>query len=293
VRRASFALCALLAACGRGRPVQSHFALQDDWGRRVALAAPAQRIVSLAPATTELVFALGLGARLVGRTTWCDWPSEAASVPDVGNGIGPNVEAIAGRRPDLVLVYPSEANRAAIRQLEGLGIAVAVVRQNSIADWRQTARWVAEAAGVPARGDSLVADTDRRLAEATAPPGRAARRMLIAAGTNPPIVIGAGSFLSELVARAGGRNAFDDIAAASAEVSLEAIVARDPDVVLVLGGDAVAAQVAQRPGWRAIRAVREGRIVAVEGSAFDRPSPRLPQAVRTLAARLAALEAAR
>jgi iron complex transport system substrate-binding protein len=286
VSRARLLACVLLAASCRGRPGPTPHTLTDDWGRRVALAAPARRIVSLAPATTELVFALGLGDRLVGRTTWCDWPAAARLVADVGNGIGPDVEAVAARHPDLVLMYPSEANRGALRQLEGLGIAVAVVRQNSLDDWRHTVRWVAGAAGVGGRGDSLVADTERRLAEVTHPAGAAAPRVLIAAGTEPPIAIGGGSFLSELVARAGGRNAFDDLRAASAEVSLEAIAARDPDVVLVLGSDAAAAQVAQRPGWRAIRAVREGRVVAVEGSAFDRPSPRFPDAVRLLAARL-------
>jgi len=270
---------------------------QDDWHRTVALAAPARRIVSLAPATTELVFALGLGDRLVGRTTWCDWPAEAARVTDVGNGIGPNVEAVAAQHPDLVLMYPSEANRAAVAQLEALGIATAALKQDAIADWRGTVQWVARAAGVPERADSLLADFDRRLAEVRRRPDTGYRipggpSVFIAVGANPPLAIGAGSFISEVVTLAGGRNAFADLPGPSGAVSLEAIVARRPDVVLVLGPDSVIPDVTVRPGWRAIPAVRSGHVIAVDGGAFNRPSPRLPDAVRTLAARLAAFRAA-
>jgi len=289
MRRAGLAACALLVACGRPAPRATSTTLQDDWDRTVALAAPARRIVSLAPATTELVFALGLGGRLVGRTTWCDWPPAAHEIPDVGNGISPNVEAIVARRPDLVLVYPSEANRAAVAQLTALGIPTAVLAQDALADWRRTARWIARAGGVPARGDSLVRAVDSALAAVRAPDAASGPRVFIAVDENPPIAIGAGSFLSELLTLAGARNAFSDLRTPSAVVSLEAVVARDPDVVLVLGPDSVTRAVGARPGWRAIPAVRTGRVVAVDGSAFDRPSPRLPDAVRILEARLAAL----
>jgi len=292
MRRAFILACAVVAACGRATPRPSAISQQDDWHRTVALAAPAARIVSLAPATTELVFALGLGDHLVGRTTWCDWPAEAKRVADVGNGIGPNVEAVAAQHPDLVLMYPSEANRAAVAQLEGLGIATAALRQDAIADWRGTVRWVAAAAGVPARADSLLADFDRRLAAARIRDS-AGPTVFIAVGANPPLAIGAGSFISEVVTLAGGRNAFADLAGPSGAVSLEAVVARRPDVVMVLGPDSVIPDVTMRPGWRAIPAVRAGHVIAVDGGEFNRPSPRLPDAVRTLTARLTALGIAR
>jgi len=298
MRRAFILAGAAFAACSRGTPQISAISQQDDWQRTVALAAPARRIVSLAPATTELVFALGLGDRLVGRTTWCDWPAAAKSVRDVGNGLGPNVEAVAAQRPDLVLLYPSETNRAALAQLDGLGIPTAVLKQDAIADWRGTVRWVARAGGVPERAESLLADFDRRLAEVVRRPDTgdgipdSGPTVFIAVGANPPIAIGAGSFISELVTLAGGRNAFADLPGPSGPVSLEAIVARRPDVVLVLGPDSVIPDVSRRPGWRAIPAVRLGRVMAVDGGEFNRPSPRLPDAVRALAARLASLRAA-
>jgi iron complex transport system substrate-binding protein len=291
LRRWSVSSLLLLSlACGRSEPpVES--VLSDAWGRAVPLRPVAQRIVSLAPATTEIVFALGAGASLVGRTTWCDWPAAAAAVTDVGNGLEPSVEVLAALRPDLVLAYPSESNRSAVARLEGLGLRTAVVRQDAIADWREAVLFIAALLERTAAGESLLADFDARLAAARVAPRAGAPSVLVAVGANPPIAIGAGSFVSELVELAGGRNIFGDIAAPSAVVSLEAIVARDPDVIVVLGPDEAAREVGRRGGWRAVRAVSEGRVIGVDGSAFNRPSPRLPEALTALAARLAATEA--
>lgn len=287
MRRLCLLAFAAVAACSRAPQRPASITQTDDWNRTVALPAPAVRIVSLAPATTELVFALGLGDRLVGRTTWCDYPAAAARVTDVGNGIGPNVEAIAAQRPDLVLVYPSESNRGALAQLEALGIPAAALEQDAIDEWRGTVHWIARAAGVPERADSLLADFDRRLrAVRQPPPDSVSPSVFIAVGANPPIAIGKGSFVSELVELAGGRNAFADVAGPSAVVSLEAIVAHRPDAVLVLGPDSSAARIAQRPGWRALAPVRGARIVAVDGGEFNRPSPRIPEAVAALAGKL-------
>ncbi len=293
VRRAAVLACVLFAVSCRAQTRVSRIELTDDWGRRVALAAPARRIVSLAPETTELVFALGLGERLVGRTTWCDWPAAARAVPDVGNGIGPNVEAIVARHPDLVLVYPSEANRQAVQQLDGLGIPAAALKQDAIADWRSTVRWVARASGADAAAESLLADFDRRLALASRPAAPASPTVFVVVETNPPMAIGGGSFISELVTLAGARNAFGDIRAPSAVVGLESAAQRNPDVVLVLGPDSEAGRLARRPGWQAIAAVRRGAVLAIQGSEFNRPSPRLPEAVQRLAARFGAGERSR
>ncbi|OGU03891.1 MAG: hypothetical protein A2085_07020 [Gemmatimonadetes bacterium GWC2_71_10] len=285
-----------LAACARRERAAPGAAssVTDDWNRSVALAAPARRIVSLAPASTELVFALGLGERLVGRTTWCDYPDSARHVPDVGNGIGPNVEAIAAQRPDLVLLYASEANRAAEQQLARLGIGVAVLSLDLAADVRRAARTIGALAGRAAAADSLVIRFDTALAAASrrrdASAARPPVRVYVDVEGNPPITIGAGSYLSEIVAAAGARNVFDDIRGGSGIVSLEAVARRDPDVILVLSSDTTRApRLERRPGWRTIRAVRDNRVLVLDGRLYGRPSPRMPQAVRDLAERLARL----
>src|SRR5213594_3879684 len=114
----------VITACARGEhvPVRGGIAVTDDAGRRVTLAAPARRIVSLLPSFTEILFAIGAGDRLVGRTTWCDYPPAALAVPSVGDGMPPNIEAVAARQPDLVVLYNAGPNVAAAQQLERIGI---------------------------------------------------------------------------------------------------------------------------------------------------------------------------
>src|SRR5881396_2406066 len=290
---AGLVVLAAVAACRREARVarDGALAVTDDAGRRVTLSAPARRIVSLSPAVTELLFALGAGDWVVGRTTWCDYPPAARAVPSVGDGLNPNLEAVAARRPDLVILYRSALNETAAQQLARLGIAAAVVRQDRLEDLARAAGLVATLTGRGAAGASLARGIDSLL-HAPAPPAPAAarRRVAFVVWDNPPMVIGGGSYLDELATLAGTENMFHDIPAASATVSLETIAARDPDVIAVLadsGAPAVPAWAARRE-WQVVRAVRERRFAVLGGSLFARPSPRAPQAVAALRRALAA-----
>jgi ABC-type Fe3+-hydroxamate transport system substrate-binding protein len=285
---AHLALVFVGAACaGERAAVPATIHVVDDAGDTVALARPATRVVSLLPAFTELVFALEAGGTIVGRTTWCDWPPEAATAPSVGDGLAPNVEAIVARRPDLVLVYRSGANGEAVARLRGLGITVVQFRADGLGDLARAARAVGTLLGRPDAGEAYARALADSLAAVRAPARREPLRALILVGDQPPIAIGPASYLSQLVVLAGGTNAFADLDGASAPVSLEAIAARDPDVVLVLGEAPPAAF--RRPEWRAVRAIREGRVLPLAGSEWDRPGLRSPGAVRELAARFAEL----
>jgi ABC-type Fe3+-hydroxamate transport system substrate-binding protein len=290
VARIAWIPLALLAAC-TGRPAASQLSITDDWGRPVALAAPARRIVSLSPASTELLFALGLGARVVGRTHFCDWPPAALAVPDLGNGVEPNVEAVAGRRPDLVILYASAANRAAADRLAALGIQTAVLKLDLASDLARAARVLGALADARAAADSFVAAFDASLRVAAGRSPRGPRlRLYVDAWASPPMTVGRGSYLTEIVRTAGAENVFGDLAASSATVSLEAIAARDPDGILYLSNDTLhVPDLAARPGWRVVRAAREGRVIVVPWSLFGRPSPRMGAAAAYLAARLARL----
>jgi iron complex transport system substrate-binding protein len=287
VSRVLSALALLLAFGCRSPAPPDTGNLTDDAGTRVSLAGPPRRIVSLIPATTELLFALGAGDRLVGRTTWCDYPAAAAQVPDLGNGIGPNIEAVVAARPDLVLLYKSSANRGAADRLRSLGIPTLELATDRMQDFDRIARLVGRAVGRAEAAESLVARTSRALEAASHPVVQPSSRptVFILAWDRPPMTLGRGSFLSEIVDRAGGRNLFDDLPSSSAPIAIEAVVARDPDFILVSSeGDPA---IAGRPEWRAVRAVRERRFLRVRGSEFNRPSPRMPDAVRELAAALA------
>jgi ABC-type Fe3+-hydroxamate transport system substrate-binding protein len=285
-------LLALLAACSP-RPSTPTLSITDDWGRTVALAAPARRIVTLSPSSTEILFALGVGSRVVGRTSFCDYPPAARAVPDVGNGIEPNVEAVAARRPDLVVLYASAANRAAERGLAALHIPVAVLKLDVARDVERAARTLAVLTGAGAAADSLVAAFRASLgALESAAAARAERppRIYVDVWANPPMTVGQGSYLSEVLRAAGAVNTFGDLGASAAPVSLEAIAARDPDAVLVLAADPTRAPaLVSRPGWGAVRAVREGRVLVVDQSLYGRPGPRMPLAAADLARRIRGL----
>src|SRR6266542_5442699 len=243
----------------------------------------ARRIVSLLPSFTEILFAIGAGDRVVGRTTWCDYPPAARAVPSVGDGMPPNVEAVAARKPDLVVLYNSGPNVTAARQLEQIGIRTVLLDLNRLEDLGPATRTLGRLTGLEQRADSLAAAMDS-FSYRPLPPPTASIAYVV--WDNPPIIIGRGSYLDQLAALAGARNVFSDIAAPSAQVSLETIAARDPQWIAVLSDSGVMPAFAKRQEWRAVRAVREGHFLLLPGSLFGRPGPRSAEAVRVLRARL-------
>lgn len=288
--RAIALLVAGLTACRPAGDWSTAVGLTDDAGAPVRLGAPPRRIVSLNPTTTELLFAIGVGPRLVGRSGACDYPPAAAHVPDLGEGFPPVVEAVAGARPDLVVLYHSAGNAPAAERLRTLGIPVLRLRTDRLADVARSARLLGRAVNARRAGDSVAAALEAELAaeHAAAARGQAERvPVLLLAWDQPAIALGAGSFASELVELAGARNVFADLAAPSAPVSLEAIAARSPAVIVLAGSEMPGLE--RRPEWRALPAVRGGHVVRLTESSSNRPSPRAPQAVRSLRVQLASL----
>jgi ABC-type Fe3+-hydroxamate transport system substrate-binding protein len=281
----------LLAACTSARPPATPAAIVviDDNGDTTQLSHPAARIVSLSPASTELVFALGAGPQLVGRTRWCDYPAAAAAVPDVGDGIPPNIEAVLAQHPDLVLLYRSAQNAEAATRFRAAGVAVLTLRMDQLDDVARLARLLGPALGRQRSGDSLAGELDRALGAirdslsrvTTEPPS-----VLLLAWDQPPIAIGAGSFQSEILTLAGGRNAFADLRAPSAPVSIEAIAARNPEFILT--SDSATPAYGRRSEWRVIPAVKGGKFVHFADPAFGRPGPRAPQLIAALRQQLQA-----
>ena len=286
--RSLFTLVIALAqpACGRpesGAP--GTVVVVDDAGDSVAVRAPATRVVSLIPATTELLFAIGAGDAVVGRTQWCDHPSEALRVRDLGPGINPNLEAVLSVEPDLVLLYNSAQHAAVATRLRELGIPALRLNTDALADVGRVGGLLGRLTGHSRGADSMRAAFDTALEAATAAGHRRRRpRVLMLVWEQPPMTLGRGSFLSELVERAGGDNVFGDIASSSAPVSIEAVSARDPDLILTAATGP--ASIAERPEWQVVRAVRQRRFLHLSGTEYDRPGPRSPHAIRVLAARL-------
>jgi iron complex transport system substrate-binding protein len=276
-------LCIALIACGeRQRSVVAPHV--DDFGAAIqpgTRTAPA-RIASLSPATTEILFALGAGSRLVARTSWDSWPAAARAVPDVGPGLRPNVEAVLAQHPDLVILYASAENRVAAQQLAAAGIPVIAIRIDRLADFDRATRELGRAVGESASASLVVDTVQRTLARV-----RAATRGLDAPTVfwhvwdAPIYTIGSGSYLDELLRIAGGTNIYGDRAEPSPQVSLEDIVHRDPHIILA--GASGARTIAASPLWQGVRAVREGRVFVVDTNLVGRPAVRAGEAAVSLA----------
>jgi ABC-type Fe3+-hydroxamate transport system substrate-binding protein len=246
-----------------------------------------QRIVSLVPVATEILFELGEGARVVGRSRFDDHPPEVLEVASVGDAIRPSMEAILLREPDLVILVGGSDNAAAVRELSELGVPNLVVRFNTLGDLETNVTRLGRLVGREQAAENLWSRIDSELeAVHAAVRGLERRRVYYDLGYPPAFTIGAGSYLDTLITIAGGTNVFHDLDVPAPRVSLEAILARDPDVVVRPVEDGVEAPLPQadsRPGWEHLRAVKAGAILRVPGNLVHRLGPRVGEAAWALA----------
>ena len=249
-----------------------------------------RRIVSLSPALTEILFALDLGERVAGVTSFCDWPPEAREKPKVGGYADPSVETILGIRPDLVVVSPGPGNRDAALALERAGIRVEVVPAETLAETLAAFELVARATGVPERGAALAAKVRAQLdGVASRASGQPRVRSLFCVQTEPVIVAGAGTLPSELLEIAGGENVVS--LPRYPTLGVETILELAPSVILQSRMDAPPAgsegsEAAFWRRWSSIPAVREGRVHVLENPLALRPGPRVGEAAEQLEALL-------
>ena len=256
----------------------------DDFGAPIPEPGTAgSRIISLNPSVTEALFAIGSGPRLVARSKWDTFPAEALAVPSVGDGIRPSVETVVAMRPTLVILYASADNRAAAEALRRAGIPVVALRVDRLVQVDHLLHLLGRLTGdsVPAQ---LVRDSVRRTLDRvrtlTSHQGHRPR-VLWPVWDTPPMVIGGGSYLDELVEIAGGYNVFHDLSAPSPTVNIEEILRREPEVVFTSA--ASAKRLAQRPGWRELPAIRAKRFLLEDPALTGRPSVNVGMAAVHLA----------
>jgi len=241
-----------------------------------------ERIISLVPAATETLYLLGVGDRVVARSTYCDHPPEAEALPALGDAVGVNAEAVFGLRPDLVFVAGS-AQQSALGPLAGR-TRIETVLPESVAGTRDAVLRIASLVGEEEKGREIVAMLDRALSAARErSAGRKRRRVLFVVEHEPLVVAGAGSFVGELLTVLGAENVAGDLSRAWPALSLETVVARDPEVVIDAGISSDAE--AMRRYWNrfpSLTAVREGRVVRFDEVSLIRPGPRLPRLLERL-----------
>lgn len=279
-------IAALVVAFAGCRPpersAQPTDAPRDDYGTPIAIGRTPQRIVSLNPTTTEILFALGAGQRLVGRSQYDVFPDSARLVPSVGAALRPNIESVLATHPDLVILYASQDNRPAVDRLRQAGIMTVAFKIDSIEQFERDTRLLGRLTGDSARAATLVDSVAATLSVVRAATASLPRpTVFIHAWDRPIIAIGGGSFLSQLLDIAGARNVYADIAAPSAAVTLEDIVKRNPD--FVLASPVSAPKMRSSESWNAVPAIRAGKLLVYDTVLVGRPSVLLGAAARSLA----------
>lgn len=254
------------------------------------------RIISLAPNTTEILFALGIGERVVGVSRFCDFPPAVNDIPRIGGFTDPNYEAIVASEPDLVILLTSHADAA--RELEKLGVPILAVPHETIADTHEAIRIIGEMCGVTGSAAALSANLTRRVAAVTnAVSGRPKPRVLICIGRDMEsgdlsgiYVAGHGSFHNEILEAAGGENVCAEDMISYPQLSAEGAIVLDPEIIVDLVGESVPRGttsneiVRQWDQLRVIRAVKENRVFALAGDHALRPGPRFVEFLEELAA---------
>lgn len=288
------ALIAVLAAfvflaCERPqeRPAtQAVLAVRDGAGRDVKLAAPATRVVSLLPSVTDLIVAMGQQHRLIARTDY-DLDARLAGLPSIGGGLTPSVEWLAARKPDLIVSWPDNSTRSLVGKFDALRIPVYSVRMDTIANTFETIRDLGILFNAATAADSLARVIATSLDSVrNAVRGLERTRAAYLVSIAPPTAVGPHTFIDEILRIAGGDNAFADLKKPYAEISLEDLLLRDPEVLIVSGksGRDLRAQLSAMPAWRDLRAVRSRHVYRVPADTFNRSGPLMPEAARMLAA---------
>lgn len=258
----------------------------------IRLSTPPGRIVSLAPSLTEIVFLLGAQDRLVGVTRFCNVPPEASRLPRVGGVVDPDVERIVAARPDLVLCTTDGNPKEKVNILEEMGIPCFAVGPQDLSAVFGTIERIGILLGVPETGKREAESLRERTARASgsgtcsarrgeADPGtpRLLPRVLFAVSTSPVIAAGAGTFLDELIRRAGGTNAADRFSGRYPRLSVEELVAASPDILLIaamLGVERFPESVTR---WKEIPAFRDHEVYPLDGDLVTRPGPRMVDAL--------------
>lgn len=259
--------------------VESHgqIELRDDLGRKVTLAAPAQRVVSLAPSITETLFAIGAGDQVVGVTDYCNYPPEAQHKHRVGGMINPSIETIVSLKPDLILLSMEGNARTDFDKLITLGIPVVVTNPRTLEDIFSSLQRIGHLVGRKDSAQRLVQKLRTRangiMAKAKQAPRMSA---LLFVSLQPIIVAGKGTFLAELVAHAGGKNLAISATSRYPTYSREAVLKDDPDVLIFLSDvlNDNTEPLRLYPEWSNLKAFRRGAVFRVNADVVSRPGPR-------------------
>jgi len=279
-------LASMIAGC---QPQFQPGTYTDDMGRPVAIDQLPERLVSFGPNITEILFALGLEEKVVGVSSYSDYPAAAESKPKIGDAFNPSLEKIVDLEPDLVLTVKQEQLN---KELDDLGIKFMVLDPADIDDILRDIELVGEITGTAREAEELVEDMRESISQVTTlvegSPEASVFFIVDATDLALPWTAGSGSFIDALITKAGGENIAGETPGAWVQFSLEQIVSSDPDIIVIqtmTGGIPTVSkeELEEHPVWGKLTAVKQGRICFVDGDLVSRPGPRIVRGLSEMA----------
>ncbi|PZN13432.1 MAG: cobalamin-binding protein, partial [Bacillota bacterium] len=267
---------------------QYPLSVSDDAGRQVTIQKRPERIVSLAPSNTEILFAIGAGDRVVGVDSFSDYPAEASSLPKVGGVTDTNFEQIVALDPDLALAIGGAEEQ--VQRLEELGIPTVVIQPATLEDVLERIELIGRIVDAQEGAARVVRDMRNRIdavrSRVADIPEEKRIRVFYEVWHDPLMTVGPGGFIHDVIEAAGGVNIAADAGSPWPEISLETVVDKDPQVIIVpasLKSSYEELRAGKRKGWEGITAVREGRIYSIDDNIISRPGPRLVEGLEQIA----------
>ncbi len=277
-------LSALVLATLLAAPCFASRTLTDEMGRKVVVPDHPHRVICLMPSVTDTVYALGAGDDVVGISDFTKYPAEALSKPSIGNLINPSIETILSLHPDLVIGVQPMGPMEATDQLERVGIPVFLVSPHGIAGIFHSIETIGEALNRPQQADALVHSLRQRVEAVKARTKHlSAPTVFMPVWYDPITTIGKHAFITEIIDAAGGHSITDDLSTEWPEVSLEVVLSRPPDALLLVRGGKTTLEVLEsRPGWSNMAAIKTHRVYYVDDR-INFPSPVAIDALEDLA----------
>lgn len=282
----SLGLTILLSSCGNSaehdKSSSNDTTITDSYQRMVKVTENPKRIISAAPGITEIVFALGEGQRLIGRTDYCDFPARVKSIPSIGGLEDPNIEVISGMNPDLVIAS-THFQKEVLDKLDKLNIPVVVLKnQESFDGAYQLIKDVAKILNVTRRADSIVSTMKSQVAGISQKVNlikvKPSVYFVIGFGKTGDFTAGGNTFINDLIKMAGGVNIASDLKGWS--YSKEMLIQKDPDIILIRTGDKEL--FSKTEGYSNLTAVKNGKVYEVNNNLFEITGPRLSEGLQTL-----------
>ena len=255
--------------------------ITDDLGRRVKIPEKLERAVSLAPNLTEIVFAVGAGEKLVGVTSFCDYPAEAQNIQKIGDTMTPNIESIIALKPQIVLVSTASQVEAFTEALERQNIAYFVTNPQSLDSIYKSVRQIGEIFGENSKSSFLADELKKRVADVEARVSLKQQvKVFLQISKEPLYTVGKDSFITDLISRAGGVSATKDVETAYPKLSKETALALNPEAIILSDSED---NQAPNDVFKNSPAVKNNRVFKINADIISRPAPRIVDALEQIA----------